>query len=317
MQGWISKRAGQYTMCQLQKIKLCYLRTQTKLCVAHKVCSDCFDTELTHNSTCHYCGQNEQVFTGINTVDEFCKWLFSGENNDATVLCHIFKGYDSFPILQYLFKNAIIPKIIPWGANNMSVEVPACNIRMIDSMNFLPSALSELPKIFGLKEMAKGFFPHLYNKKENQGIRFYNSDSMTTDPNKANNRKSFLQWYDTHQNDAFDFNVELLKYCRSNVDILRRCSKFRYLFMDITSDGCDDRIDPFASCITIASACNLVFRKNFLEHQTIGIIPVHGYRPEEKHSIKALKWIRYMANTKEIHIQCARNGGEKKIGEYV
>jgi hypothetical protein len=143
------------------------------------------------------------VFTGINTVDEFCKWLFSGENNDATVLCHNFKGYDSFPILQYLFKNAIIPKIIPCGANNMSVEVPACNIRMIDSMNFLPSALSELPKMFGLKEMAKGFFPHLYNKKENQGIRFCNPDSMTTDPNKANNRKSFLQWYDTHQNDAF------------------------------------------------------------------------------------------------------------------
>jgi hypothetical protein len=113
------------------------------------------------------------VFTGINTVDEFCKWLFSGENNDATVLCHNFKGYDSFPILQYLFKNAIIPKIIPCGANNMSVEVPACNIRMIDSMNFLPSALSELPKMFGLKEMAKGFFPHLYNKKENQGIRFF------------------------------------------------------------------------------------------------------------------------------------------------
>jgi hypothetical protein len=87
--------------------------------------------------------------------------------------------------------------------------------------------------------------------------------------------------------------------------------------MDITSDGCDDRIDPFASCITIASACNfLVFRKTFLESQTIGIIPIHGYRPEEKHSIKVLKWIRYMANTKEIHVQHARNGGEKKIGEY-
>jgi len=190
------------------------------VCVSHKVCSECFYTDVTPDSTCQYCGQNEQVFTGLNTVDGFCKWLFSGENNGATVLCHNFKGYDSFPILQYLFKNAIIPKIVPCGAKNMSVEVPACNIRMIDSMNFLPSTLSELPKMFGLEEMAKGFFPHLYNRKENQGtslphlldIGFYNPDSMTTDPNKANNRKSFMLWNETHRNDAFNFNVELLKY---------------------------------------------------------------------------------------------------------
>lgn len=113
------------------------------LCVVHKVCLNCYDEELTTNSTCEHCGQNEMVFAGSNTTDEFCKWLFSGSNNGATVLCHNFKVYDSFPILQYFFKNAIIPKIIPSGAKNMSVEVPACNIRMIDSINFLPVALSE------------------------------------------------------------------------------------------------------------------------------------------------------------------------------
>ena len=92
------------------------------VCVAHKVCSDCFDKELTFKSTYHYCGQHEQVFTGLNTVDKFCKRLFSGENNGATVLCHNFKGYDSFPILQYLFKNAIIPKIIPSGAKTCPLK---------------------------------------------------------------------------------------------------------------------------------------------------------------------------------------------------
>ena len=67
--------------------------------------------------------------------------------------------------------------------------------------------------------------------------------------------------------------------------------------MEITSDGCDDGNDPFRKCITIASACNLEFRKKNLQPVTIGIIPDHGYRPEEKHSIQALKWIRYMMDT--------------------
>jgi hypothetical protein len=87
--------------------------------------------------------------------------------------------------------------------------------------------------------------------------------------------------------------------------------------MEITSGECDDGIDPIVNCITIASACNLVFLKKILEPEMIGIIPTHGYRPEENKYIKALRWIRYMETTTEIHIQHARNGGEKKIGEYV
>ena len=84
---------------------------------------------------------------------------------------------------------------------NKYTVTPACNIRTIDSMNFLPVALSELPKMFDLKELAKGYFPHLFNKRTNQGIvtshlpgiQYYNPDSMTTDPTKASNRRSFLE----------------------------------------------------------------------------------------------------------------------------
>ena len=46
-----------------------------------------------------------------------------------------------------------------------------------------------------------------------------------------------------------------------------------------------DIIELFECCITIASACNLVFRTNFLAPNTIGNIPHHGYRPEQKHSV--------------------------------
>ena len=107
----------------------------------------------------------------------------------------------------------------------MSVEVPSCNIRMIDSITFPPVALSELLIMFGLNELTKGYFQHLYNRTANQGIvmshlpemLYYNPDSMSADPSKASNRKLFLEWYDTHLNDTFAFNAELLKYCRSDV----------------------------------------------------------------------------------------------------
>ncbi|CAC5372369.1 unnamed protein product [Mytilus coruscus] len=118
------------------------------LCVVHRVFSGCLEHKANSSSTCDTCGKNEIIFRGPNTNDEFCQWLFSGENNGTTVLCHNFKGYDSFPILSYLYSNGILPKIISSGAKNMSVEVPACNIRMIDSINFIPTALSKLPKMF-------------------------------------------------------------------------------------------------------------------------------------------------------------------------
>ena len=105
---------------------------------------------------------------------------------------------------------------------------------------------------------------------------------------KPDLRVKFLAWYERHRNDSFDFQAELLRYCRSDVDVLRKCClKFRALFMDLSRKNGSPGIDPFEKCITIASACNLVFRSLFLEHENIGIIPPHGYRPEERQSTVA------------------------------
>lgn len=59
--------------------------------------------------------------------------------------------------------------------------------------------------------------------------------------------------------------------------------------MQMTSRNDEEGIDPFAHCITIASACNLVFRNLFLEEQSIGIIPPQGYRSKEIQSVKAMQ----------------------------
>ena len=53
------------------------------------------------------------------------------------------------------------------GTKIMSLEAPSLRVRMIDSINFVPLLLKLFPKTFGLEEMKKGWFPHLFNKPEN------------------------------------------------------------------------------------------------------------------------------------------------------
>ncbi len=61
--------------------------------------------------------------------------------------------------MQYLFEQAIVPRIIPKGREVM--VLCAEHVTVKDSLNFLPMPLSALPAAFGLKELKKGFFPYL------------------------------------------------------------------------------------------------------------------------------------------------------------
>ena len=150
------------------------------LCVVQKVCEHCMDRAITPESICASCGKNERVFSGMDTSTEFCRWLFSEENFESTVFAHIFRSYDSIPIMTYLYENAILPKVITTSA------VSQCKIKFLDSSNFLPMRLADLPDVFDLEEIKKGYFPHLYNRKENQNIilehlpdmEYYNPNAM-------------------------------------------------------------------------------------------------------------------------------------------
>ena len=258
---------------------------------------------------------NEHVFSGPDTRDEFCDWLFSGDLSGAVCIAHNLKGYDSYFILQYLYENKILPDLILNGAKVMMIEESEEKIRFIDSLNFLVMPLSDLPKAFGLRELSKGFFPHLFNTQANQryvgeipDAKYYDPDGM-----KPETRAKFLLWHEEQRKKAvvFDMQKEMLSYCRSDVHILRRCClKFRSLIMDLC------KIDPFEQCITIASVCNTIFRTSFLKKETIAIIPSEGYRPKWKQSIMAYKWLAYESHKRGIRIQHGRNGGEKRVGPY-
>ncbi len=141
------------------------------LCVAMKVCKTCKeDVKKGEFGTCPAgCKQGKWIFKGPNCRDEFAEWLFSEENQSSLAIAHNSKAYDSQFLIQYLIKEGFCPKIITKGRELMMLEY--CGIRVLDSLNFLPMALADLPKAFGETELKKGYFPHKFNRSEFQNYK--------------------------------------------------------------------------------------------------------------------------------------------------
>ena len=257
---------------------------------------------------------DEWMFQGKNTNVEFCKWLFTKEHQGCIVVAHNFQGYDRYFIQNFLNENGVKYDVILRGAKILSMTIPMFNIKFIDSLNFIPMSLAKFPQTFGMSELCKGYFPHLFNREENKQYvgpippePYYAPNSM-----KPGTRKAFRAWHkEQRDNDyVFDFNEEIIKYCRSDVDILRKCCmEFREMFREITD------IDPFEKCLTIASACHEVFRNNFLKEETMAIFDSDRYLKMNQ-SNTAVKWLSYMMRENNIHIEHVRNGGEKCVGKY-
>uniref|UniRef100_A0A915IL67 Uncharacterized protein n=1 Tax=Romanomermis culicivorax TaxID=13658 RepID=A0A915IL67_ROMCU len=86
--------------------------------------------------------------------------------------------------------------------------------------------------------------------------------------------------------------------------------KFRDIFLE------EKGVDPFFTSLTIASACNHIYREKYLLEDTIGLIPHGGYSRAENQSVIGIKWLKYTAETRKIKIRHKLNGGEVKIGPY-
>lgn len=124
--------------------------------------------------------------------------------------------------------------------------------------------------------LRKGFFPHFFNKEENQEYEgppppqdTYGCDTMP----KVRYQKCET-WYSAQcaLNYVFKLKDELISYCESDVRHLKAgCLAFRNEFQQLTS------FDPFIKA-TIASACSLDLRMNRLSPNTIATEPARGWR---------------------------------------
>ncbi|XP_071041463.1 uncharacterized protein [Parasteatoda tepidariorum] len=270
---------------------------------------------LVNFAVAQYADGEEKIFKGYSTCDDFCSWLFSPIHKGFTAIAHNMKAFDGQFIMSWLLRQGTTPNVIPNGSSVMSIHQKALNIIIIDSLNFLPMPLSKMPSCFGFTELQKGYFPHLFNRPENQSYtgllpekKFYSPDTMGCD---ARNR--FLEWYEERQKEPFNFEKEMLAYCRSDVDILRRCClEFRGQLLDIA------KVDPFRY-VTIPSTSMAVFRSMHIRPNTIGMVPVSGYTTNINYSPDSIRWLDFVAEKENVLIEHAlNNGGERKLaGVYV
>ena len=281
-----------------------------------------FDFEATqeHGTHCpNLCVVHDEerevaLFQGEDTVKKFCEWLLTPEHKGCIVVAHNFQGYDGYFITKFLIDNAIHYDIIYRGAKSLSMTIPMFNIKFIDSINFIPMSLAKFPKTFGQDELCKGYFPHMFNKEENQNYigPIPCQDDYGVNFMKPGEREAFIAWHDEQvaNNYRYDFRQEIIKYCRSDVDIMRKCCLlYRKLFRKETD------IDPFNKSLTIASYCQEVYRTNFLKKDTIAIFN-HDRQLKIKQSNVAVKWLSYISEKEDLCIQHVRNGGEKRFGDY-
>ena len=149
--------------------------------VSHSTCDECEKNEVTSNSKCYKCGSRcdmcnrynselkeyekmpcndcgfrQVIFSGADTKEDFCKWLFTKSHKGYTVVAHNARGYDSYFLYDHLMLTGNRPDpVIFSGSKIMYMHVQSLNLRLLDSLNFLPMPLAKLPKSFWL-EREKG-----------------------------------------------------------------------------------------------------------------------------------------------------------------
>ena len=266
----------------------------------------------------HVIDGDQCVLNFLHKLDELADVPKSDRDREIIIVFHNLKGFDGMFIINELYneQREVINQLTV-GAKVLSFT--SGPLKFIDSLSFLPMPLASFPATFNLSELKKGFFPHLFNTPENQqyvgripDLQFYDPDGLM-----SAKKQELLHWHNEQvaRNVEFNFKQELIAYCKSDVNLLKQgCQKFQEEFQR------EAGFNPMQRCFTIASACNLYWRKNLLTPNTIAIEPLHGWRGAQvNHSLMALQWLYFQENllAKEgasaDRIKHVRNGGEQTI----
>ena len=291
---------------------------RANLVIAHTLCDMCAPGMADKNGDCENCGSYKHQYFGDDCVTKFVDYVMEDlakkvekkSGGRIHVFSHNAKGYDHRFVMQELFKRDFV-NMEPVMQGSKVLKIDVGNVRFQDSMAFLPMALSQIPNAMGWNgdELRKGFFPHLFNKEENYGLKDAAWPPLESyDPGslKEGARADFLKWYETAKNGRFDFMAELVSYCEMDVKILMfGVRQFRELFLGVST------VDPITRCFTLAGVAFEYFRAMQLEKMTIGITPQDGYLGSGNWSAAGKAWLDLVE--KEKGVMLAR---EQRIGKY-
>ena len=235
------------------------------------------------------------------------------------IIFHNLKGFDGNFILRELYsQQRSVTTQLTVGAKVLSFQSGPLTFK--DSLCFLPMPLASFPGTFGITELKKGYFPHAFNVPHHQSyvgripdVEFYDPEGMKDQKAK----EEFERWHadQVSRGVVFDFQGEMEAYCKSDVALLQAgCEAFCKQF------ATNAKFNPMAHCVTIASACNLYWRREQLAPDCIAVEPLQGWRGAQVNQSKAaFQWLYFRESQipKEgacaDRIRHARNGVEQRV----
>jgi hypothetical protein len=164
-------------------------------CVCYeKVCDLCYEQPILMYPNCLE-PNRKHTFVGTDAFDEFCAWLMQKRNGGSFVIAHNARGFDGQFLLEWMQRKGFPPKSVLMRGLNI-VTMDFLNMRLLDSLNFLPMALSALPKALGF-DAAKGSFPHLFNTMDNYEYRgpYPEPEMYGVKGMKPKQKQEFMKWF--------------------------------------------------------------------------------------------------------------------------
>lgn len=206
----------------------------------------------------------------FSTNTEFVEWVFQKKHAGYTFIAHNGGRYDFHFIKGEMVERGIKSSDVCVGNTVFYCYATKFKIRFIDSYRFIPMGLRKFPKTFGLTETVKGYFPYRFFTQERIGYEGKMPGLEWFDFHKLQegDYAAAMQWYDNHKDDHINLYEMCMKYCESDVKLLREgCIQFRELFMGVT----EQEIDPF-QYITIASVCMTIYKRFHMPTNTIAVL---------------------------------------------
>ncbi|KAF1753945.1 hypothetical protein GCK72_020502 [Caenorhabditis remanei] len=285
------------------------------------ICQTCLGKE------CACCGPM-QVLSSIEepepVIQRFVEVLRSDLTlKNAYIIAHNGGRYDHVFTLEEMISHEKHPANFVMNGNTfILVDVPTSiktSFHFRDSVKYLPMKLSQMPAAFDLDTKSKGYFPYMFNHPGNYGvnlpglppIEYYEPQYMGT-----KDKEQFEKWYDANKEKPFDFNREIVDYCKNDVQILvEALVKFITICQTIFSGW-----NPIVQASTLASYIQFIMKHDHIKPGVLGYIPENGYggRNNSKIALKYLMWLEHknpglklihkLSKEGEFYLECGNTG---------
>ena len=195
------------------------------------------DEELTEGCDCH--SMPSKHHCAMMECQAFMRWYKDMMNHVQTSFILVINSCKQNKVNK-------VTRLITVGAKVFSFQSDRLTFK--HSLCFLFFPLAAFPATFGLTELHKGYFPHLFNTLTNQDYEGPLPDTRFYDPDRMPPKKKtdFLQWHASKVATHYTFNLkeDMEKYCESDVKLLKAgCQAFTAQFEE------EAGFNPLTKCL--------------------------------------------------------------------